>query len=69
MLTCVYHPIDAMRVLEVDEADKLKATGFWFDSPKKAQEYRSKIEQEIKDEEQADANKVLPKAKQKGKRK
>ena len=51
MLTCVYHPIDAMRVLEADEADRLKATGCWFDSPKKAQAYRLKVEDEIKADE------------------
>lgn len=47
MLTCVYHPIDPCRFLESDEADKLKATGVWFDSPTKAKEYRLKVEDEI----------------------
>lgn len=68
MLTCVYHPLGPMRVLESDEAEKLKATGFWFDSPKKAQEYRKKVEQEIKDEE-AEELKPQLKPKQKGKQK
>lgn len=50
MLTCVYHPLDAMRVVESEEADRLKATGVWFDCPKKAKNYREKIESDIKDE-------------------
>lgn len=50
MLTCVYHPIDEMRVVESDEADRLKASGVWFDSPKKAKDYRAKVELEIKNE-------------------
>lgn len=50
MLTCVYHPIDDYRVVEDDEADRLKASGVWFDSPKKAKEYRLKVEDEIKQE-------------------
>lgn len=50
MLTCVYHPIDAFRVVEEDEAEHLKASGVWFDSPLKAQQYREKVEKEIKDE-------------------
>jgi hypothetical protein len=48
MLTCIYHPIDASRVVESDEADKMKATGVWFDSPSKAKQYRDKVEDEIK---------------------
>lgn len=63
MLTCVYHPIDAFRVVEEDEADRLKASGVWFDSPKKAQEYRLKVEDEIKQESTVEK----PKAKLKGK--
>jgi len=51
MLTCVYHPIDEMRVVEDDEAEQLKASGVWFDSPLKAKEYRTKVEDEIKEEE------------------
>ncbi len=62
MLTCVYHPIDDFRVVESDEADKLKASGFWFDSPVKAKEYRLKVESEIKDEDE----RVKPLSKQKG---
>jgi hypothetical protein len=65
MLTCVYHPIDDFRVVEKDEADCLMATGCWFDSPQKAQEYRLKVEDEIKAEEKAKAS--TPKAKTKGK--
>lgn len=59
MLTCVYHPIDHFRVVEDDEAERLKATGVWFDSPKKAQEYRLQVEAEIK------AEKPKPKGKSK----
>ena len=59
MLTCVYHPTDPMRVVEDDEAERLKALGVWFDSPVDAKQYRLKVENEIKQEQ--------PKAKQKGK--
>lgn len=48
MLTCVYHPIDSMRVVEEDEAERLRASGVWFDSPADAKNYRSKVEQQIK---------------------
>lgn len=64
MLTCVYHPIDDVRVVEDDEAERLKASGFWFDSPAKAKEYRLKVENEIKEESTEDKP---PKAKLKGK--
>lgn len=50
MLTCVHSPIDPMRVVEEDEADRLKATGVWFDCPAKAKLYRTKVEDEIKHE-------------------
>lgn len=50
MLTCVYHPIDSMQVVESNEADKLKASGVWFDSPAKAKAYRDRVEEEIKQE-------------------
>jgi len=60
MLTCVYHPIDDFRVVEEDEADQLKATGVWFDSPVKAANYRAEVEREIAEE-------AKPKAKLKGK--
>jgi len=55
MLTCVYHPIDPMQVVESEEADRLKATGVWFDCPKKARDYREKVENDIKDESSAEA--------------
>jgi hypothetical protein len=48
MLTCIYHPIYPMRVVEDDEADSLKATGMWFDSPLKAREYKAEIAKDIK---------------------
>ncbi len=50
MLTCVFHPIDDMRVVEEDEAEQLRASGVWFDSPTEAQAYRAKVEQDIKKE-------------------
>ncbi len=50
MLTCVYHPIDERRVVEEEEATRLKASGVWFDSPAKAKAYREKVEAEIKAE-------------------
>lgn len=50
MLTCVYHPIDDMRVVEEDEANRLKETGGWFDSPAKAKKYREKVEEDIRNE-------------------
>ena len=61
MLTCVYHPIDPMRVMEDDEADKLKASGVWFDCPTKAKLYRDKVEDEIKQESKPAARKALGK--------
>ncbi len=63
MLTCVYHPIDDFRVVEDDEADRLKASGVWFDSPAKAKAYRAKVEDEIKNESAVSE----PKTKLKGK--
>ena len=50
MLTCVYHPTDGMMVVEDDEAKRLYLTGVWFDCPKKAKDYRAKVEDEIKNE-------------------
>lgn len=50
MLTCVFHPIDSMRVVEEDEAERLKASGVWFDSPKDAEAYRLKVEADIRKE-------------------
>lgn len=60
MLTCVYHPIESMRVVEEDEAESLKASGVWFDCPNKAKQYRAKVEDDIRQEAKA----VKPKAKQ-----
>lgn len=65
MLTCVYHPIDPVRVVEQDEAERMKATGVWFDCPAKARQYRAKVEEEIK-QESKEAIKP-PKTKAKGK--
>jgi len=58
MLTCVFHPIDAMRVVEEDEAEKLMASGVWFDSPQKAQQYRDKVEDEIKQESEDEKTQI-----------
>jgi predicted amidohydrolase YtcJ len=60
MLTCIYHPLDHFRVVEHDEADRLKASGVWFDCPKKAKAYRDRVEEDVKNEK-AEASK--PKAK------
>ncbi len=61
MLTCVYHPIDDMRVVEEDEAEKMMASGAWFDSPTKARDYLIRVENEIKQE--AEAEKLKSKSK------
>ena len=50
MLTCVYHPLDPVRVVEDEVAEKLKATGVWFDCPKKAKNYRDKVQLEVENE-------------------
>lgn len=62
MLTCVYHPIHDYIVVEHDEAERLRATGVWFDSPAKAKAYREKVEEEVKQESKPKA-KVKPKEK------
>jgi len=63
MLTCIYHPLDEMLVVEADEAEKMVASGVWFYSPLHAKAYREKVEGEIKQESSA----PKPKAKLKGK--
>lgn len=62
MLTCIFHPIDSMRVVEEDEAEKLMASGFWFDCPGKAQSYRNELEEDMKKEkvEKAELKKKKP---------
>ena len=50
MLTCVYHPIDPCRVVEDEVADKLMATGVWFDCPKKAKKYKEMVQIEVENE-------------------
>jgi len=50
MLTCIYHPLDGMRVVEQDEAERLKSSGVWFDSPAKAKDYKAKVENDVKKE-------------------
>jgi hypothetical protein len=52
-----------MQVVEADEAEKLVASGVWFESPLLAKAYREKVEDEIKQESEA----PKPKAKMKGK--
>lgn len=58
MLTCIYHPIDAMQVVEDHEAEQLVASGVWFNSPKDAKEYREKVEMEIKTEPESNKAKA-----------
>lgn len=50
MLTCIYHPLDHMRVVEHEEAERLAKTGVWFDCPAKAKAYRDKVEVDVKKE-------------------
>lgn len=64
MLTCIFHPIDPMRTVEEDEAERLMASGVWFDSPAKAKQYRDKVEDEIEKESKAEKPKAKPKGKQ-----
>ena len=66
MLTCIYHPIDPMRVVESEEAEAMRATGFWFDCPNKAKQYRQNVVDGIKKESKEVQSKVvLPKTKTK----
>jgi len=65
MLTCVYHPIDSCRYVEEDEGAKLKASGVWFDCPRKSKNYREKVEAEIRLESE-DKPRDKPKLKGKG---
>lgn len=60
MLTCIYHPLDHFRVVEHDEADRLKESGVWFDCPRKAKAFRDKVEEDVKNEK---AEGQKPKAK------
>lgn len=57
MLSCVFHPIDPMRVVEDDEAKRMIETGFWFDCPKKALNYRNQVAENIKNETKAESKK------------
>lgn len=50
MLTCLYHPIDGVIVVEDHEAERLRNTGVWFDHPNDAKNYRQKVENNIKSE-------------------
>lgn len=65
MLTCVFHPIDKMRVVEDEEAEKLKASGVWFDSPTEARSYRESVEKDIQDEKASVVKKPKNKLKEK----
>ncbi len=47
-----------MAVVEDDEADRMKASGVWFDSPLKAKQYLENVEKEMKQESMADKPKV-----------
>ena len=42
MLSCIYHPVKGMHVVTDDEKGAFLASGFWFDSPKKAAEFSDK---------------------------
>lgn len=49
--SCLYHPTDGMRVIEADnekEYKQLLGTGFWFDHPTKAKEWRENYEGQIR---------------------
>jgi len=65
MLTCVFHPIDDMRVVDEKEAERLRASGVWFDSPKDAEAYRIRVETDIRKEKAE--NKAKDKLKEKSK--
>lgn len=65
MLTCIYHPLDHFRVVEHDEADRLKATGVWFDCPKKAKAYKEQVEADVQ-KEKAQAAKQKARGQTKG---
>lgn len=47
MLNCIYHPIDAMQVVTDEEREALLASGFWFDSPIEAREFRDRVEKDV----------------------
>ncbi len=67
MLTCVFHPIDPMQVVEEDVAMQMVASGVWFDSPADAENYRTKVENEIKEEQKVATTPVVqPKLRRKG---
>jgi hypothetical protein len=49
--SCLYHPTDGMRVIEdfnETEYKRLLETGFWFDHPLKAKEWRENYEGQIR---------------------
>lgn len=50
MLTCLYHPLDDMIVVEEEDAQKYRDMGVWFDHPLLAKDYRKKLEKELKEE-------------------
>lgn len=60
MLHCIYHPIEAMRVVDNDEREKMLASGLWFDSPKEAGEMRKKHEAIVLNEPKHRKQKVKP---------
>lgn len=51
MLNCIYHPTEAMRVVEDDEYKRLLATGAWFSHPNEAKKLREKYERKILEEQ------------------
>lgn len=58
MLTCLYHPIDEVLVIEEgEEADRLRKSGVWFDNPNDAKNYKKSVEDDIKKENASEQNK------------
>ena len=47
MLNCIYHPTQAMRVVEDEEYQDLLSTGVWFAHPNDAKAMREKHERQI----------------------
>jgi len=47
-----------MQVVEEDIAEKMLASGVWFDCPLKARQYRERVENEIKQESKVDKSKA-----------
>jgi hypothetical protein len=62
MLTCLYHPIDGVNVVEEgEEAERLRKSGVWFDNPNDAKNYKKSVEEDIKKENEAEKHKKTKK--------